>query len=146
MILLTPDANVLASGITHEHTPPGRLLGEWSAGRIQFVVSEPLLKEVQQALAKPYFQRLRPIDVLTREIAALSTGSVMVEVSRSVQGVATHPEDDVILATALSGSAAFLVTGDHDLLRLGSYEGVTIVTVRAFLAMLPGLRADELKG
>lgn len=62
-----------------------------------------------------------------------------------MQGIATHPEDDLILTTALSGGAAFLVTGDHGLLRLGSYEGVSIVTVRAFLAMLPGLRANELR-
>jgi predicted nucleic acid-binding protein len=31
--------------------------------------------------------------------------------------VATHPEEDLVLATALSGNAAFVVTGDHKLLR-----------------------------
>jgi predicted nucleic acid-binding protein len=45
-------------------------------------------------------------------------------------------EDDAILATALSGKADFLVTGDRQLLRLGTYRGVRIVTARDFLTIL----------
>ncbi len=54
----------------------------------------------------------------------------------SVQGVATHPEDDLILATAVSGGAQYLVTGDRQLLKLGNYQGVQIVTARDFLDRL----------
>lgn len=38
-----------------------------------------------------------------------------------MQGVATHPEDDLLLATALNGGVQSLVTGDHGLLWLGAY-------------------------
>ena len=61
---------------------------------------------------------------------------VSVPVTAQVQGVATHPEDDLILATAISGNADYLVTGDRQLLALGSYGGVRIVTPRDFLAIL----------
>jgi predicted nucleic acid-binding protein len=56
-----------------------------------------------------------------------------------VTGVASHPEDDVVLATALSGSAQYLVTGDHGLLELRTYRDLIIVSVHEFLATLPGL-------
>jgi putative PIN family toxin of toxin-antitoxin system len=40
--------------------------------------------------------------------------------------------DDWVLATALAGEAALIVTGDDDLLTLGSYRGVAILTPRQF--------------
>jgi len=57
--------------------------------------------------------------------------------------VATQPADDLVLATALSGRAQFLVTGDHKLLGLKTYRGVVIVSVHEFLALLPGLRGSS---
>ena len=53
-----------------------------------------------------------------------------------VHGVATHPEDDLILATAVSAKADYLVTGDKKLRELGSYQGVSIVSPREFLDIL----------
>lgn len=61
----------------------------------------------------------------------------------AVSGVATHPEDDLVLATALSGGAQFVVTGDYKLVRLKSlksYEGLLLLNVHEFLATLPGLQ------
>jgi predicted nucleic acid-binding protein len=45
-------------------------------------------------------------------------------ISVEVVGVATHPEDDVILATAVSADVDYLVTGDVQLQRLRAYRGV----------------------
>ncbi len=54
----------------------------------------------------------------------------------TVQGVASHPEDDLILATAVSARADYLVTGDRQLLALGTFQGVQIVSPRDFVAIL----------
>jgi predicted nucleic acid-binding protein len=74
----------------------------------------------------------RYLDLLRRE-------ATVVALTVAIFGVATHPEDDVVLATARSGKAQYLVTSDHRLLRLGSYRGLIIVSALQFLAMLPGL-------
>jgi putative PIN family toxin of toxin-antitoxin system len=50
--------------------------------------------------------------------------------------VCRDPEDDAILATALAAQADLLVTGDEDLLVLGSYEGIPIVTPAECLVRL----------
>jgi predicted nucleic acid-binding protein len=57
-------------------------------------------------------------------------------ITSPVSGVATHPEDDLILAAAVSAQADYLVTGDARLQALGSYQGVKIVTPREFVQIL----------
>lgn len=46
--------------------------------------------------------------------------------------VSRDPSDDWVLATALAGQATLIVTGDDDLLTLGSFHNVEIVTPRQF--------------
>lgn len=60
-----------------------------------------------------------------------------------VSGIATHPEDDLVLATALSGNAQFVVTGDYKLAGIKSYQGLILMSVHEFLATLPGLQATS---
>jgi len=50
--------------------------------------------------------------------------------------VSPDPDDDYLLAMASAGKADFLLTGDkRDILALRVYDGVKIITVRAFLVM-----------
>lgn len=43
------------------------------------------------------------------------------------------PNDDHVIATALAVNASIIVTGDKDLLTLGQFQTVRILTARAFL-------------
>jgi len=65
--------------------------------------------------------------------------------SRRFQLVASAPliDDDVILATALSGGAAYLVTGDIQMQRIALYSGVAIVGPRAFFDLLRAQPEDR---
>jgi predicted nucleic acid-binding protein len=60
----------------------------------------------------------------------------VVPITEEVHNVATHPEDDLILATAISAKADYLVTGDTKLERLGTYESVTILSPQRFVETL----------
>jgi hypothetical protein len=51
-----------------------------------------------------------------------------------------------VLAAAVSADADYLVTGDRQLQRLGTYEGVRIVSPRDFLALLDADAAQEEQG
>ncbi len=50
--------------------------------------------------------------------------------------VARDEDDDIVLATAIAARADVVVTGDQDLLVIGSYSGYDIVSPRAFLIHL----------
>ena len=49
--------------------------------------------------------------------------------------ISRDPSDDRVLATALAGEATAIVTGDDDLLTLGTFEGIEIFTPRRFLEL-----------
>jgi len=50
-----------------------------------------------------------------------------------VRGIAPDQEDDLVLGTAVTARAHFLVTGDKRLLALKENRGVRIVTAEEFL-------------
>jgi uncharacterized protein len=128
MTTATFDANVLASGFVRPHGPPGQLLQLWSGGLFTLIVSEPLISETQRTLDKPYFSQRLTSEQRAANIALLRREAVVTALTVEVSGVATHPEDDLVLAAALSASADYLVTGDHKLQALGGYHGIRIVS------------------
>jgi len=50
--------------------------------------------------------------------------------------VIRDPNDDMVIATAQRAHAAYIVTRDKNLLSLQHYEGITIITPEAFMALL----------
>jgi predicted nucleic acid-binding protein len=51
-------------------------------------------------------------------------------------GATRDPKDDAIVACAEEGEAAYIVSGDHDLLSLGETRGFQAVTPRQFLEVI----------
>jgi putative PIN family toxin of toxin-antitoxin system len=139
VIRATVDTSALAPAIRRvgqSRSALGPILRAWYAQRYVLVLSEPILVELQHTLAAPYFSRFLSERDQEEAILALRIDATIVPITATVEGVATHPEDDLILATAVSGQVNYLVTLDQQLLRLGSYSGVQIVSPQAFLAIL----------
>ncbi len=49
--------------------------------------------------------------------------------------VCRDPDDDLVIATALAVHAEVIITGDQDLLVLGTHQGIRILTPRQFLEL-----------
>ena len=90
------------------------------------------MEEYLRVLAYPKF-RLTGQDIrgLVEEEVLPYVVTVRVRLRLSV--VRRDPEDNKFLECAVAGRAEYLVTGDQDLRELGSYRGVTILTVGEFL-------------
>jgi uncharacterized protein len=69
------------------------------------------------------------LDTLSH-IAILTPGILTLTV------ITEDPPDDRYLECAVEGEAAYIVSGDRLLLRLGVYQGIPILTPRAFLEVL----------
>ncbi|HEX5417268.1 MAG TPA: putative toxin-antitoxin system toxin component, PIN family [Chloroflexota bacterium] len=144
MIRVPIDTTTLASGFVRPGPPPGRLIAAWEQRSFTLGTAEPLIAEVSRTLTKPYFARALSGEQVHRYVELLRHEAAVTPIKVRVAGIATHPEDDVVLAAALSGEAQYLVTSDHGPLRLGSYRELLIVSAVQFLAMLPGLiQADD---
>jgi len=127
------DTNVLASGFTHRGGIPDQLLRRWLAGRYDLVVSQHILSELGSVFNRPYFSRRLTEGRAADNLALLRRRATTTAITVEVHGVATHPEDDLVLAAALSARADYLVTGDAQLQRIGTHEGVVILSPRGFL-------------
>src|ERR1700722_19386369 len=107
----------------------------WREGQFDLLTSSDQLDELMRVTRYPRIrERLVPA-LAGRLINELRDLAIMVS-NLPVVTASPDPYDNYLLATALAGSADFLVTGDkRDLLPLGRYGGTKIVTVRDFLVL-----------
>src|SRR5688572_28482203 len=101
------DANMLASASLTDKTPPGQILDAWRLGGFELCLSDHLLAEVRRTLDKPYFQSRLSRDRIDQFLRGLAEQAVIVPLTATIVGVATHPEDDLVLATAISAEAEY---------------------------------------
>ncbi len=137
MIRAVFDTNVLASAFVTPLGTPGRILAHWSRGTFELVVSEHILTELAATFEQPYFARRLTPRQRAANLALLRSEAALTTISDQVQGVAPHPEDDLVLATAVSAAVEYLVTGDERFRRrVRTYQGVALIRPRDFLQRL----------
>lgn len=139
MIRALLDANVLVSGIVglrKDESTPGALLRRWRADEYTLIVSQPLLAEVERTLSKPFYRERTDTTQAEAALQVLQTEALFASMAVSVAGVASHPEDDLVLAAAKSSGVDYLVSGDRQLQKLADFEGIPIISPRQFLAIL----------
>jgi len=92
--------------------------------RHQLVASDFILAELREHLAGKFKFAAEEVDEV---IAFLrSTAEVFTPAGLEVP-VCRDADDDMVLATAVAGSAKWIVTGDQDLLVLREFRGIRII-------------------
>lgn len=138
MIRAVFDTNTIVSAILAPKGIPAHLLAAFRESGFELISGHAIVEEAIRTLLTRRIQQrytVTPVDIEGVR-ALLEREATHVSVTAEVPRVATHPEDDLILATADSADADHLVTGDHQLQRLGTYKGVRIVSPRQFLEIL----------
>jgi putative PIN family toxin of toxin-antitoxin system len=131
-VRLLIDTNLLVSAILNAGLPR-QLLTAARAGRFDLCTSEHLLDELYRVLGYAKLaSRLNQANVTALDVVTqLRTLATVVTPAHVPRVVRTDPDDDHVLAAALQARADLIVTGDtRDLLPLGRYEGIFIVTAR----------------
>ena len=140
MIRAILDTNVFVSGILRygeANSTPAELLRRWLIGSFDLVTSVAINREIERTLlTNPYFAARVERAAGRRWLQTLASFAESTAITSPVSGVASHPEDDLVLATAVSAAADFLVTGDKQLQKLGALQGVSIVSPSEFLVSI----------
>ncbi len=131
------DTNILVSALLFK----GRLseiVDLWKNGKIVSVFSKETFEEFRAFLEYAKFS------LSTQEIKMIIEEEVLpffevVEVTNEIKGICRDPDDDKFLACAVSAKADFIVTGDKDLLEIGRYGSVKIISGSTLFKIL-GLR------
>ncbi len=120
------DTNVIIDGIKDEYSYEKQILDAVINGEIEAYANHATISENRLITS-----RLVDDDSYKREISLLLTQINLVQ-NRHQINIVSDPEDNKILESAVESKAEFLVTRDNDLLSLGKYENIEIVTPAEF--------------
>ncbi len=129
------DTNIWISGLLWGGNPR-KIIQLAIAEKIVLYSSKLLIDELQTTLAYPKLQRrLKKLEITAEEL--------LVEVYRLIQLsqpilLSNIPDlrdskDKIVLETALSVPVQIIISGDEDLLVLGQFQNIPIVTTKQFL-------------
>ena len=139
MIRAVLDTSVLVSALLEPLGPSAELLRKASSGAFELLVSETILDELKSFLCRTRIRKRleNPREESEAFLIMLSSRFDELEPGPLLDLVQTDPDDNHVIAAALSAAAHYLVTGDkRDLLSLECIRGVRIVSPRQFIEIL----------
>lgn len=117
--------------------PPSRLLEEAIDGRIELVVPELVLAELERVLTKKLGFSAEQVVAVRALLRQVATEEPAPAPAAAVAALTGDPADDAILACAVEAGVDVLATGDRKhLLPIGAHRGVRLLTPQALLAEL----------
>lgn len=139
MIRAVVDTSVLVSSVMVSAGVPAQVMDAWRANRFVLVTSPKILQEARSTLGYPRIRRKYPVTdaIVDRLVMLLEMEAEVAAWEPDVSEARLRdPNDDMVLACALAGRASYVISSDQDLLTVGEYRGVRVVTPRQFLARL----------
>ncbi|MFN0315299.1 MAG: putative toxin-antitoxin system toxin component, PIN family [Burkholderiales bacterium] len=125
------DTNVLVSRLLLPNSLPARAVRH-IVDHGQLLASGATLMELAEVLSRPKFDRYVDLEDRQEFFRQLSRVTDVVPITYVVR-VCRDPKDDKFIELAVNGEAGLIVTGDQDLLVLGAYQGIAIMTPASYL-------------
>jgi putative PIN family toxin of toxin-antitoxin system len=118
------------------------LLDLWDAEQYILVVSDEIVREYVEVLHRPKLG-LQPgqIDAV---VALVLQAAEFVTPAIQASAIVADADDNKFVDAAVAGGAHYLVSGDHHLLDLKSFQGVHITAAREFIEIVESQLPPEL--
>jgi|SRR3989344_739445 len=123
------DTNILVSAIAFGGKPAQILLLSIEE-RIQAITSAILLAELEEILNK---KLVLPKEELQLALEEIRDSFEIVQPQSTIE-IVRDEDDNRVLEAAAEGSCNYIITGDKDLLDLGNYQDIEIMTAEQFLS------------
>lgn len=127
------DTNILISAMGFGGKPREILLQALEK-KIQVIISPILLAEFFEVINKKFPKLDSKLFVVEKKIKK----SFIVVQPKISLSISRDEDDNRVIEAALEGNCDFIITGDKDLLDLGKYKRIKIVTSEEFLKLLKG--------
>ncbi len=136
MIRAVADTNIVVSAFLWGGTPR-RILDAARRGTLMLFTSAALIAELEDVLSREKFAK-RITDVGSSVTDMLGDYLALAQLVRPAahSAIVRDPDDDQVIACALAAEAKVIVSGDLDLLALGSYQSIDILSAAQMLRRL----------
>jgi len=131
------DTNQLVSSLLSTRGLQRQLIDAWRQRAFLLLLVPGQIDGLAEILSRPKIKKRYRIDPRDREafLQLLRLDTVLLP-HMTAPGVCRDPDDDYLLGGSAAGRADYLVTGDEDLLSIGRYRDVAILSARDFLAII----------
>ena len=139
MLNAIADSTVLVSAFLRKEGVSAVLLRHAAGGAFALSLSHAIVTETETVLLeRDHIRRRYPYsnDDVAAFCQTLQRSFPLLTDLPPLTGIVRDPNDDMVLATARAAHATYLITRDLDLLSLQRYEGITMLTPEAFMAIL----------
>jgi len=133
---LVIDSNVWIAALISPTGTARQLMDAILDNDIDILMSEATFDELVSRLDRPKFDRYREPEAWNLFLSELVELALWQEDAGTTTGISRDADDDKFLALAVMGQADAIVSGDDDLLELGTHDGIPIVTPAEFLRRL----------
>ena len=125
------DTNIFISALILPGSFAEKAILKIIEGSDELIISHDIIDEVLTVLSNK-FSRNR--EALSRTAINLAEIGRIVKPTERI-GIFQDEPDNRILECATAGKADAIVTGDKEMLKLGKYGGIKIITLKDYLAM-----------
>jgi putative PIN family toxin of toxin-antitoxin system len=139
------DTTVLISALVSSSGTPAQILARCLAGELELLISPDSIIELSRVLPySPIRKRLKYTDEQVEAfVAFLEEVAVTLTPPTEIRAVPDDADDDKFVSLALAGEAQYIISGDDHLLRIGQYQGVTILKPASFLLLWQTLQQEH---
>ena len=123
------DTNVIASAVFFGGKPY-QLFHYIMEGRVVVVASKEIVDEYEEIVLR--LKRKYPEIKTKIPLPELLARFELIRVSSDIR-VSRDPDDDKFISCAVDGKCLYIVSGDDDLLTIGNFRDIEILTVADFL-------------
>lgn len=123
------DTNVVASAVFFGGRPY-QLLHFIMEGRVDVVASKEIVDEYEDIVHR--LQQKYPAISTKIPLQEFIARFEIIRVSSDIH-ISRDPDDDKFISCAVDGKCIYIVSGDNDLLSIGNYRDIEILTVVDFL-------------
>lgn len=106
-------------------------------GRVKLIFSEESLQEFIEVAGRPKFQKYFSSEDVDELLELFNCYGELATVT-SVVEICRDPKDNFLLALSKDSQAAYLITGDKDLVELEQFESTRILTFTEFAKLMEG--------
>jgi len=128
------DTNVIISALLLKQSKPAQAFYA-ALDRGDILLSQPVLKELNEVLAREKLKPYLLFEERQRFVIALLSEALFIDIKENIR-VCRDPEDDKFLELAVNGGAACIISGDEDLLILNPFRNIPIIKPEEFLTSL----------